>query len=423
MNRFTQLTVAWPLLWAALSAILFAQTTFATPVNIGLNYPKTGAYRDQGLAQMRGALLAVEEINASGGILGRPVNLITKNSASQAARSVKNVQALAQDDVKMVFGGSSSAVAIAAGKEAKRQDLIYFGTLTYSNATTGTEGHRHMFRESYNAWMAAKVLSKYLNSHHKGQRFFYITADYTWGWSTEESMRKFTDTANTETHPGLRTQFPRPPIRTLRESLIEAESSGADVLVLVQFGSDMAQALKIANKMGLKDKMQIVVPSLTLGMAKEAGPTSMQGVVGAVPWSWRVPFIYNYERGTQFVANFSEKYLTYPSSSAASAYSILYQYKDAVERARSFDTGRVIEQLEGHTYTLLKDQQQWRSFDHQNIQTVYAVKGKPRPQVIEDRFNEDFFDIIDSLNGEDAARSLKEWQAVRKAAKKPARLL
>ncbi|MEC8428676.1 MAG: ABC transporter substrate-binding protein, partial [Pseudomonadota bacterium] len=134
-------------------------------------------------------------------------------------------------------------------------------------------------------------------------------------------------------------------------------------------------------------------------------------------------FIYNYERGTQFVANFSEKYLTYPSSSAASAYSILYQYKDAVERARSFDTGKVIKQLEGHTYTLLKDQQQWRSFDHQNIQTVYAVKGKPRPQVIENRFNEDFFDIIDSLNGEDAARSLKEWQAVRKAAKKPARLL
>jgi ABC-type branched-subunit amino acid transport system substrate-binding protein len=410
-----------PQLMALLFASLFSLNTLAAPsVNIGLNYPKTGAYKDQGLAQMRGALLAAEEINANGGILDRTINLVPKNSSSKVERAIKNVRSLAgQHKAKMIFGGSSSAVAIAAGKEAKKHNLLYFGTLTYSNATTGSEGHTHMFRESYNAWMAAKVLSKYLNENHKDDKFFYITANYTWGWSTEESMRKFTDTKNPKMHPGVRTQFPRPPVKSLRESLAEAEKSGAEVLVLAQFGSDMAMALKIATSMGLKEKMQIVVPSLTLGMAKEAGPTAMQGVIGAIPWSWQVPSLYGFERGTQFVNDFVEAYQTYPSSSAASAYSILYQYKDAVERAKSFSTTKVIKQLEGHSYTLLKDEQQWRSFDHQNIQTVYAVKGKPRDEVNKDQFNEDFFEIIDSLSGDQAARTQEEWQAARKAAKKP----
>ncbi|GAA5315339.1 MAG: ABC transporter substrate-binding protein [Candidatus Pelagadaptatus aseana] len=414
-----------PILLALLLVTAFSCNLFAaSTINIGLNYPKTGAYRDQGLAQIRGALLAAEEINAQGGILGRPINLVTKNSASQVDRAINNVRSLAtRDKVKMVFGGSSSAVAIAAGKEAKRHNLIYFGTLTYSNATTGSEGHRHMFRESYNAWMAAKVLSKYLNDNHRNDRFFYITADYTWGWSTESSMRKFTNTQNPKIHPGVKTKFPRPPARTLRESLVAAEQSGADVLVLVQFGSDMSLALQIANKMGLKEKMQIVVPSLTLGMAKEAGPTAMQGVVGAIPWSWQIPQQHDSNRGMEFVNSFAEKYQTYPSSAAASAYSILYQYKDAVERARSFSTDKIIKQLEGHRYSLLKDQQQWRQFDHQNIQTVYAVKGKLRQEVIKDRFNEDFFEIIDTLPGDQAARTLEEWQAARKSANKPEQLL
>jgi len=401
--------------------ILFSNLLFAAePINIGLNYPKTGAYRDQGLAQMRGAYLAVEHINAEGGILGRPINLVVANSASQPDRSVNNVRDMAVNDkVAMVFGGSSSAVAIAAGKEAKKHNLIYFGTLTYSNETTGSEGHSHMFRESNNAWMAAKVLADYLNKHHKGDKYFYITADYTWGISTEQSLRKFTGTDDSKAHPTVRTKFPRPHLSDIREALEQAAKSDAKVLVLVQFGDDMVEAMKVAHQMNLGEKMQIVVPSLTLGMAKYAGPLPMENVLGTVPWCWRVPFIYNYPRGSQFVADFSEKYLTYPSSAAASAYSILFQYRDAVARAGTFDTQKVIKALEGHSYEFLKGEQTWRKFDHQNVQTVYAVKGKPREQVLEDRFNEDFFEIVGELSGEEAAQTLEEWQAERRAAGKP----
>jgi len=119
---------------------------------------------------------------------------------------------------------------------------------------------------------------------------------------------------------------------------------------------------------------------------------------------------------------FSSRYEMRPSTSAASAYSIVYQYKDAVERAGTTDTGAVIKALEGHRYSLLKDEQYWRAFDHQNVQTVYVVKVRERNDIVSDEYGSDYFEIIDSMPGEEAAQTLDEWQQRRREAGKPVTL-
>ena len=401
-----------------LLTILLTTSTGASAavVKIGLNYPKTGPYSVQGQAQLRAAQMAVEEINQAGGILGRNIELVVRDSKSKADLAKKNVEELIDSQgVEMVFGGSSSAVAIAGGKAAKSRGKLYFGTLTYSNATTGVQGHKYIFRECYNAWMGAKVLSEYLKEHFSGKRYFYVTADYTWGWTTEESIRKFSRTLDRKRHKRFLTPFPSATRENFHDALTRAASSRAEVLVLVLFGKDMADAVKLATEMGLKKKMAIVVPNLTLGMAASAGPKVMEGVVGALPWSWKVPYTYNYDKGIKFVENYAKKYNSYPSTSAASAYTIMYQYKEAVERAGGFDTKAIIATLEGHKYTLLKDEQVWRAFDHQSIQTVYAVRCKPEEQVLKDKFKQDYFEIIKAMPGEKAARSRDRWARTRKA--------
>lgn len=134
-------------------------------VKIGLNIPLSGPYRVQGIQQKRAAKLAVEEINDVGGILGRPIRLIQRDSKSKADVTTENVTEMIEEDgVEMVFGGSASSVAIAAGKVAEEKGVPFFGTLTYSTATTGTEARRHVFRECYDSWMGAKALSSYLKS-------------------------------------------------------------------------------------------------------------------------------------------------------------------------------------------------------------------------------------------------------------------
>jgi branched-chain amino acid transport system substrate-binding protein len=408
-------------LFAAFSALwLFSDEAIAGDVvRIGLNYPETGPYAAEGLDQIRAAKMAVEELNSAGGILGHKIELAVRDSGSNVDKTKSNVTELIEKEgVKMVFGGSSSAVAIAASELCQAHWIPFFGTLTYSTATTGEDGHRVCFRECYDGWMGAKVMGDYLNRNFKGKRYLYITADYTWGWTTEESVRASTNTTDENVHKGVRTKLGT---EDFTKELKFAKMVKPDVLVVVLFGKDMVNCLRQATLLGLKTDCQVVVPNLTLGMASGAGPKVMEGVIGAVPWTWRVPGKYGYERGKTFVDDFVKRYGRYPSTSAASAYTILYEYKAAAERAGSFETVGIVKALEGHSYQLLKDLQTWRDFDHQSIQTVYMVKCKPAAEVLKDPLKLDYFEIIHSMPGGEAARTYEEWKAIRiKAGKEPA---
>lgn len=392
-------------------------------VKIGLNYPKTGPYSVQGLDQLRASEIAVEEINAAGGIMGKKIQLVMRDSQSKPDLSWANVQNLIEKEkVKMVFGGSSSGVAVAVGKICNLKKIPFFGTLTYSTATTGKEGRKYVLRACYNAWAGAKVLADYMKKNFSGKKYFYITADYTWGHTTEASFRRFTGTEDAAAHKGIKTPFPGATPQNFIKAIKIAKIMKPDVLVLVLFGKDMAQAVQEATKQGLKGKMQIVVPNLTLGMAESGGADNMEGVVGALDWCWKVPEKVGSDRGKAYVRKFTEKYKRYPSCSGAAAYAILHEYKAAVESAKSFEGAAVVKALEGRKYTILKDEQTWRPFDHQSVQTVYAVKCKPAEEVKKDNFKLDFFEIIASMSGDQAFRTREEWNKVRKDAGKPTEL-
>ncbi|MHA6492812.1 substrate-binding protein [Pseudomonas borbori] len=411
MQRLSAILALWALITACAQA--------AEPITLGLNYPRTGPYKEEGLAQMRGALLAIDELNARGGVLGRSLRLSSKDTASRPKKAVRNVDKLASEGAAMLFGGSSSAVAIASGKRAAEHGLLYFGTLTYSNDTTGKDGHRYMFRECNNAWMSARVLGQYLSKNLPDKRYFYVTSDYTWGHTTESSLRQTTDSQDAAKHPGVKVSFPGARLAEYQDALTQAAASNAEVLALVLFGEDLVRAMRIAKDLGLTERMQIVAPNLTQSMVEQAGPGLMEGVLGTEPWTWRVPALEKSARGEAFVKTFAERYQMYPSSSAASAYSIVYQWADAVQRANSLDSEALIKALEGHRYQLLKDQQEWRAFDHQNAQTVYVVKVKSRTEVLKDPLKQDYFEIVDRLDANQAAPSLAEWQSERKAAGQP----
>ena len=386
-------------------------------VKIGMNYPKTGPYAVMGLDQLRAAQMAAEEINGAGGIMGRRIELVYRDSKSNADVTRENVASLIDvDGASMVFGGSSSGVALAAADVCNARQVPFFATLAYATGITGSGGYRTTFRECYDSWMAARAIGDYLTTHYPGKRYFYITADYNWGWSTEAAVRTSTNTEDKSKHIGLLVPSPGAQESDFKRALSFAQMIKPDVVVLVLFGSDMVDCIRIATTMGIKKDVQLVVPNLTLGMAEGAGPKVMEGVIGAVPWTWQVPVKYSYSRGQEFVDKYSQKYDRYPSTSGASAYTIVYEYKSAVERAGSFRTDAVVKALENHKYTLLKDAQQWRGFDHQSIQTVYLVKCRKEPEVLTDKYRLDYFEIISSIPGELAAKTYEEWLADRKLA-------
>ncbi|WP_137889125.1 ABC transporter substrate-binding protein [Pseudomonas sp. 2FE] len=402
-----------PLLVCCLLAILPLAAQAVEPIPIGLTYPRTGNYKAEGLELNRGALLAVDQINSGGGVLGRPLELLGENSAAREITAQQNIEKFAQRGVTMAFGGATSDEAIAAGKRAHELGMLYFATLSYANDVTGSQGQRYLFRESNSAWMSAKVLGEYLAWHMPHRRYYYIMLDDTWGRSMESALRTATNSQDRASNG-----YSAIPAKGARhadylKALQKAAASESDMLVIVLLGDDLMRTIRLASNLGLSKKMQIIVPNLSKSIVREAGPTVMAGVIGTEAWTWRVPEQEKSPEGQAFVDAFIAQHHEYPGSAAASAYSIVRQWADAVQRSGSLDNETVIAALENHRYQLLKDEQQWRAFDHQNVQTIYAVKVKSRDEIVRSPLKQDYFDIIHRMDGEAAAPSLDDWQQER----------
>jgi branched-chain amino acid transport system substrate-binding protein len=395
----------------------------AQPVKIGLNYPKTGPYFQQGLDQLRAALLATDELNAAGGILGRPVELVVRDSQSNPDVSRGNaLEMIDKEGVQAILGGASTGVALAVGEIAQQKGIPFFATLTYGQETTGAGGHRFVFRECYDSTFGANITGRWLNRHFKGKKYFYITSNYSWGLTTEDIFRKVTGTEDATVHKSVKTPFPIKDDRVFRDVIAAANAEHPDVLVIILFGTEMIRAVDVAAALGVKEYAQLVVPALTDHMAEGVGARNMENVIAPMPWSWKIPYKYGYARGKKFVEDFSKKYGSYPTTSGASAYAILHEYKAAVERAGSFEGAKVVKALEDHRYTLLKDQQYWRKLDHQSVQTVFLMRGNPPAVVERSPRRYDFFEIVDRMPGDEAAITRDQWVASRAAAGKPTAL-
>ncbi len=228
-----------------LLTLVAASAQASETIRLGLNYPSTGNYKSEGLELRRGALLAVEEVNRRGGVLGQPLELISRNSAAREEKALANIDRFATQGVRMIFGGATSEEAIAAGKRARQLGLLYFPTLGYANEITGREGHRHLFRETNSAWMSARVLGEYLSWHLPNRRYYYISLDDAWGHSMEQALREATKSRDRARHG-----YTRIPAHGARHddylaALKKAEASNADVLVVVLLGQDLVQTMRL----------------------------------------------------------------------------------------------------------------------------------------------------------------------------------
>ncbi|MCF7202478.1 substrate-binding protein [Pseudomonas oligotrophica] len=385
----------------------------AEPIRLGLNYPSTGNYKSEGLELRRGALLAVEQLNGQGGVLGRPLELASLNSAARAEKARSNVERFAVSGVRMVFGGANSEEALAAGQRARELGLLYFPTLAYANGVTGHDGHRYLFRESNSAWMSARVLGEYLSWHMPNRRYHYISLDDAWGASMEQALREATRSRDRARHGYSKIAARGARRGDYLAALQKAAASKADVLVIVLLGQDLVQTMRLAHGLELGKRMQIIVPNLTQSIVEQAGPLVMENVIGTEAWTWQVPKMEASSEGQAFVERFIREHQAYPGSTAASAYGIVRQWAAAVQRAGSLDSEAVIAALENHRYQLLKGEQYWRDFDHQNVQAIYAVRVKPRNEIMQDRFKQDYFTIIHRMAGDEAAPDLEAWQQER----------
>jgi branched-chain amino acid transport system substrate-binding protein len=372
-------------------------------VTLGFNVPQTGAYADEGADELRAFQLAVEHLNGEGdggmlqtfseknldgtGIMGKKVAFVTGDTQtnSDAARAAARSM-IEKDRAIMISGGSSSGVAIAVQGLCQDAGVIFMAGLTHSNDTTGKDKRANGFRHFFNTEMSGRALAPILEANYgKDRKAYHLTADYTWGWSQEKSMRTYTEELGWETVTSVLTPVGAGDFSSY---ITPVAQSGADVLVLNHYGGDMVNSLTQAVQFGLKDMQAngkdftIVVPLYSELMARGAG-SNIKGIFGSQNWDWKL----ENERGDRytgtnaFVQSFGNKYGFPPSQAAHTCYVQTLLYADAVTRAKSFNPCAVGEALEGFEFDGMGNGPTlYRADDHQCFKDVVVVKGKENPE-------------------------------------------
>jgi len=368
---------------AALAAAAFSSiNVIAAPMKelvVGLDVPQTGPYSDQGQDQLRAYRLAIDEINAKGGVMGMKIKETVGDDQTKAPIAVENARRMIErDGAVMITGGSSSATAVAVSGLCQEKKTIFMATLTHSNETTDASCHYHTFRRYNNAYMSAHSMAKTLLSKYGTGKWFHITADYTWGHSVYDSLTEVVEPKGAKTIKNVLL-----PLGTtdFSSALSQAQAAKPDVLVITEFGKDMVNAINQAAQFGLTKSAKILVPLADEYMAKGAGD-NFDNVVTTAPFYWQY-HAEKYPAAKKFVDAFVKKYGAPPSNGAECAYTNMYQWKAGVERSGSLDPKKFIEKMENYHFTATKEPEYWRASDHQGINSCLVLEGVP----VKDRAN------------------------------------
>ena len=391
----------------------FCNNPTGSSVVFGFNVPQTGAYAEEGKDQLKAYQLAVKHLNGEGdggmlntfkgsslkgnGILGKKVEYVTGDSQtkSDAARA-SATRMIERDGAIMITGGSSSGVAVAVQSLCQDMGVIFMAGLTHSNDTTGKDKKRNGFRHFFNAYMSGVAIAPVIGeAYGKDRRAYHLTADYTWGWTQEESIIASTEALGWETVQAVRTPLGA---SDYSQYLTPVLNSGADVLILNHYGNDMVNSLRQAVQFGLREKQangkdfQIVVPLFSELMAQGAGD-AIKGIYGTANWDWKLD-----NEGTKaFTKAFGEEYGTPPSQAAQTGYAQALIYANACEVAGTFNPEGVVEALEGFEFDGLGNGPTlYRADDHQCFKPVLVVQGKESPA---DKF--DLLEVVKEVPAEE----------------------
>jgi ABC-type branched-subunit amino acid transport system substrate-binding protein len=371
-------------------------------VTLGFNVPQSGPYADEGADELRAYELAVEHLNGEGdggmmntftygsgektqlsgnGILGKKVEYVTGDTQTKSDAARASARSMIEKDgAIMVTGGSSSGVAVAVQALCQEAGVIFMAGLTHANDTTGKDRRANGFRHFFNSYMSGAALAPVLaNAYGTDRNAYYLTADYNWGYTTEQAISEATEAIGWNTVNKVLTPLGAGDFSSYITPVLQ---SGADTLVLVHYGGDMVNSLTNAVQFGLREAQangkdfQIVVPLFSRLMARGAGE-NIKGIFGSTNWHWSLP-----DEGSQaFVRSFGTKYGFPPSQAAHTCYVQALLYADAVERAGSFEPCAVVEALEDFEFDGLGNGPTlYRAEDHQCFKDVLVVKGKENPE-------------------------------------------
>jgi len=231
--------------------VLSGQVWGAETVNILHLDPFSGPFKELGDRHNMGVQFAVDEINASGGLLGKKVKLLNEDSQLKpdvAAR--KATKAVMQDDVKFIVQNISTAVASALMEVDQKYKIIHVSSATYTASLTGKDFNRYFFRTCYNTEIFSLAFAAYFKTQ-PWRRFYLINQDFVFGHAVADDFKKAmkkeipdVEIVGEDYHPIATKDF--------GPYISKIIASKAEVVYTGNWGVDLEVLMKQASQMGFQ---------------------------------------------------------------------------------------------------------------------------------------------------------------------------
>src|SRR5678816_241084 len=333
----------------ALSAIGFPAIVRSQPDALRLGHltPLTGFLGPLGEYAVMGVKLAVEEINAAGGINGRKVDLITEDSVNPQTASTKAERLIERDKVVAVIGEISSASGLAIAQVAQRNKILFFNTGCNSDELRGKSCNRYMFHtEAANTmyvYTAGQALLR--DGMVKGKKWYSLTADYAFGHDLLKAAKRFMQAnggefAADELVPTDAADF--------SAYLLKIRNAKPDIVVSNLAGAQITNFMKQYMEYGLP--YPVAGFGFDTAVAWGAGKGNVTGIWPLV-WDSQVKT----PSGQKFTDAFTKKYGKPPENQAWGDYMSTRHVAQAMNELKTTDSTKIAEHLEkGAKFDVLK---------------------------------------------------------------------
>ncbi|NRP69531.1 hypothetical protein ILFOPFJJ_00398 [Ensifer psoraleae] len=360
-------------------------------VKIGILNDQSGVYADfGGKSSYEAALMAVEDFG--GKVLGVPVEVVTadhQNKPDIASNIARQWYDTEQVDSIMELTTSSVALAVQAiSKEKKKIDIV---TGAATTELTGKQCSPYGFHWAYDTHSLAVGTGGALVKQG-GDSWFFLTADYAFGYSLEENTANYVkenggSVVGAVRHPLATTDF--------SSFLLQAQSSGAKVIGLANAGLDTSNAIKQAAEFGIVQGGQRLAALLfTLAEVHGLGLDAAQGLTLTEGFYWNRD-----EESAKFGKRFMERTGKMPNMVHAGTYSAVLQYLKAIEKAGSDEADAVAKELHALPVNDVFAKNGTVAPNGRMIHDMYLLEVK-KPDESKEPW--DYFKVLATIPGKDA---------------------
>ncbi|WP_459618528.1 ABC transporter substrate-binding protein [Bordetella sp. 2513F-2] len=326
----------------ALAALLCTSGAWADTIKIGVIQPLTGSVAYNGVADVNGAKLAVQERNRKGGVLGKQVELIIEDGQCQPAKSVNAAEKLIQKDQVPVISGAFCSSATAAIMPVAQKYKVPLLSGVSSMADLTERGNTWFFRSAETDALMAHAFAKILVDNLKLKTIAYIGVNDDWGRGGVDEFSKQIEQLGGKTVLKEYFDHGTTDFYTLLTRVRAARPDGIFVAAETQDGSIIVKQMK---ELGLTSQIFGVGSWATADFVKLTGEAA-EGIHAAVPYAATLDTPAN----KAFVQAYQAAYKEAPGKYSAAGYNALNIIMDGIERAGEATPAKIRDALEHTDY-------------------------------------------------------------------------